>query len=160
MDKKFRAKTSTGKIVYGSYVYNPYIDEHYIIEFCFPASHLVHTVDGSTVKQLIGKDCLGEEIYESDIVLDDEGYEWTATLENVATIEYYTKKEDDFTIAYDVNHNPLSIGDMVKFTKTENEQEFTAYGTVVSHKFVRYKNLSDETVYLPINQLLGTFEKV
>ena len=159
MEKRFKAVDKyTQRVVYGSYLYNPCSQEHYIVEFNSPKNFYTYEVYGDTVKQLVGKDCLGENIYESDVVVDDEGYEYTANLESNLDLEFYSKKESDFTVAYDKNNRPLSIGDLVKFTREEYNQTYTAYGTVVGSK-VRYRNLNNDICYFPIIPS-NIFEKV
>ena len=73
---KFRGKTSEGKFVYGDLIHiagDAYIKSN-------KGGWIVDPVDEFSVTQLVGYDSDDKEVYEDDILISKDGWEWTAEL--------------------------------------------------------------------------------
>lgn len=79
---KFRGRRNdNGELVYGSYLrqtYNEFGTIHTIIDECGEE----FTVEGDSIAQLVAYDCYGNEVYENDELVNDNGDEFTAVLCN------------------------------------------------------------------------------
>ena len=62
---KFRGRTKSGKFVYGDLIHK---DE--IVQIRTNKSYRYHEVDPESVRQFVGRDCDGTEIYEGDTLED------------------------------------------------------------------------------------------
>ena len=70
---KFRGRDSRGNVFFGCY------DESTatIDDFEYAACHVV---EPESVAQFVGLDADGNEVYEGDILIDEQGLEWEAQL--------------------------------------------------------------------------------
>lgn len=89
---KFRGETFEGKIVYGDFV-------HYVPMSTFNGivdkDGYVHEIKRDSERQLAGYDADGNELYEYDTVVDQNGDEYTVYLKGIADGETEYVQLDD-----------------------------------------------------------------
>lgn len=93
---KFRGRAiETGRDVkIGEYVFGDLrivgIRPHIYKEaHCYYEEELIE-VEPDTVTQLVGYDANGKEVYEGDILIDKNGYEFVATIQSVGCCKFVT----------------------------------------------------------------------
>lgn len=68
---KFRGRLASGKYVYGDIVQWCGFDKPRI---CSWDNGVIYDVEPDSVRQLIGYDCNGREVYEGDVLVDDNDH--------------------------------------------------------------------------------------
>lgn len=62
---KFRGRTKSGKFVYGDLIH-----KGEIVQIRTNKSYRYYEVDPESIRQLVGRDCDGAEVYDGDILED------------------------------------------------------------------------------------------